>query len=55
MKRSLAALGLLIVVLAAGAGWYVYSKQPSRQGMVELQHLLPPDVRALLFQGGSAA
>lgn len=23
--------------------------------LVELQHLLPPDVRALLFQGGSAA
>ena len=39
MKRSLTALALLIVVLAAGAGWYLYSKQPSRQGMVELQHL----------------
>jgi penicillin amidase len=39
MKRSLTALGLLIVALAAGGGWYVYSKQPSRQGMVELQHL----------------
>jgi penicillin amidase len=39
MKRSLTALALLIVVLAAGAGWYFYSKQPSRQGMVELQHL----------------
>ena len=39
MKRSLTALALLIVALAAGGGWYVYSKQPSRQGMVELQHL----------------
>ncbi|MCP1416502.1 penicillin amidase [Pseudomonas laurylsulfativorans] len=39
MKRSLTALALLIVMLAAGAGWYFYSKQPSRQGMVELQHL----------------
>ncbi|CAI8792649.1 penicillin G amidase [Pseudomonas sp. IT-P258] len=39
MKRSLTALALLIVMLAAGAGWYLYSKQPSRQGMVELQHL----------------
>ena len=39
MKRSLTALALLIVVLASGAGWYLYSKQPSRQGMVELQHL----------------
>ncbi|VVN47297.1 penicillin acylase family protein [Pseudomonas fluorescens] len=39
MKRSLTALALLIVLLAAGAGWYFYSKQPSRQGMVELQHL----------------
>ena len=39
MKRVLTVLALLIVVLAAGAGWYVYSKQPTRQGMVELQHL----------------
>jgi penicillin amidase len=39
MKRSLTALGLLIVALAAAGGWYVYSKQPTRQGMVELQHL----------------
>ncbi|MCK1790232.1 penicillin acylase family protein [Pseudomonas violetae] len=39
MKRLLTMLALLIVVLAAGAGWYVYSKQPTRQGMVELQHL----------------
>ncbi|WP_283182091.1 penicillin acylase family protein [Pseudomonas svalbardensis] len=39
MKRSLTVLALLIVALAAGAGGYVYSKQPTRQGMVELQHL----------------
>ncbi|WP_028623680.1 penicillin acylase family protein [Pseudomonas sp. Ant30-3] len=39
MKRLLTVLALLIVVLAAGVGWYVYSKQPTRQGMVELQHL----------------
>lgn len=39
MKRGLTVLALLIVVLAAGVGWYVYSKQPTRQGMVELQHL----------------
>ncbi len=39
MKRLLIALVVLIVVLAVGVGGYVYSKQPTRQGMVELQHL----------------
>ncbi|RON03794.1 penicillin acylase family protein [Pseudomonas brassicacearum] len=39
MKRVLTLLALLLVVLAAGAGWYVYSKQPTRQGQVELQRL----------------
>ena len=39
MKRWLSVLALLIVVLAIGVGGYLYSKQPSRQGMVELQHL----------------
>ncbi|MFW0759319.1 penicillin acylase family protein [Pseudomonas sp. H11T01] len=39
MKRSLTVLALLIVALAVGGGWYVYSKQPSRQGLVELDHL----------------
>ncbi|MEX3774446.1 penicillin acylase family protein [Pseudomonas sp. MYb118] len=39
MKRLLIALLVLIVVLAAGVGGYFYSKQPTRQGMVELQHL----------------
>jgi len=42
MKRSLIALVLLIVVLAAGAGGYLYSKQPSRQGTMQLQHLQGP-------------
>lgn len=39
MKRVLTLLALLLVVLAAGGGWYVYSKQPTRQGQVELQRL----------------
>jgi hypothetical protein len=39
MKRSLTVLALLVAALAAAAGWYVFSKQPTRQGMVELQHL----------------
>ncbi|MCF4995716.1 penicillin acylase family protein [Pseudomonas syringae] len=39
MKRSLTVLGLLIVAIAAGGGWYVYSKQPTRQGSMQLQHL----------------
>ncbi|WP_454846704.1 penicillin acylase family protein [Pseudomonas farris] len=39
MKRVLTVLALLIVVLVAGGGWYVYSKQPTRQGQVQLQHL----------------
>ena len=42
MKRLLTVLVLLVVLLAAGAGWYVYSKQPTRKGMVELQHLKGP-------------
>ncbi|MBV7476985.1 penicillin acylase family protein [Pseudomonas sp. PDM31] len=42
MKRSLIALVLLIVVLAAGAGGYLYSKQPSRQGTMQLHHLQGP-------------
>ena len=42
MKRLLTVLVLLVVLLAAGAGWYVYSKQPTRTGMVELQHLQGP-------------
>ena len=30
---------MLIVLVALGAGWYVYSKQPTRQGTVTLAHL----------------
>jgi penicillin amidase len=39
MKRSLTALALLIVVLAGTAAGYLYSKQPSRKGTVQLQNL----------------
>ena len=39
MKRILTALAILLVALMVGAGWYVYSKQPTRQGTVELAHL----------------
>ncbi|OOV97500.1 penicillin acylase family protein [Pseudomonas sp. MF4836] len=39
MKRSLRVLAVLILALAAGAGGYLYSKQPSRQGQVELAGL----------------
>ncbi|VVO29557.1 penicillin acylase family protein [Pseudomonas fluorescens] len=42
MKRSLTVLALLVVALATGGGWYVYSKQPTRQGQVELQGLQGP-------------
>ncbi len=39
MKRSLTVLALLIAALTACAGWYVYSKQPTRQGTVMLSNL----------------
>ena len=39
MKRSLRVLAVLILALAAGAGGYLYSKHPSRQGQVELAGL----------------
>ncbi|SDY67436.1 penicillin acylase family protein [Pseudomonas sp. NFIX28] len=39
MKRSLTVVAVLILALAAGGGWYLYSKQPSRQGQVELERL----------------
>lgn len=39
MKRVFTVLALLIVVLLAGVGGYVYSKQPTRQGQVELRNL----------------
>ncbi|MBB6289179.1 MULTISPECIES: penicillin acylase family protein [unclassified Pseudomonas] len=39
MKRVLRVLAVLLVLIGLGAGWYVYSKQPSRQGTVELANL----------------
>ena len=39
MKRVLQVFAVLIVLVALGAGWYVYSKQPTRQGTVPLAHL----------------
>ncbi|RZA13192.1 MAG: penicillin acylase family protein, partial [Proteobacteria bacterium] len=39
MKRVLQALVVLVVLVALGAGGYVYSKQPSRQGTGTLAHL----------------
>ncbi|EJN23856.1 penicillin acylase family protein [Pseudomonas sp. GM80] len=39
MKRVFTVLALLIVVLLCAGGWYVYSKQPTRQGQVELRNL----------------
>ena len=39
MKRVLSGLAALLVLIALGAGWYVYSKQPTRQGTVELANL----------------
>jgi penicillin amidase len=39
MKRGLTVLALLIVISAIGVGGYLYSKQPTRQGQVELRNL----------------
>lgn len=39
MKRGLTVLALLIVISAIGVGGYLYSKQPTRQGQVELHNL----------------
>lgn len=39
MKRVLQVFAVLIVLVALGVGWYVYSKQPTRQGTVTLAHL----------------
>ncbi|MBB6154990.1 penicillin amidase [Pseudomonas sp. JAI115] len=39
MKRVFTVLALLIVVLLASVGAYLYSKQPTRQGQVELRNL----------------
>lgn len=42
MKRSLLALAALVVIALAGAGWYVHSKQPQRDGQMTLAHLQAP-------------
>ena len=39
MKRVLQVLAVLVALVAVGAGWYVYSKQPTRQGTVTLANL----------------
>ena len=39
MKRVLQVLAVLVVLVALGASWYVYSKQPTRQGTVTLANL----------------
>jgi len=39
MKCVLQVLAVLLVLIGLGAGWYVYSKQPTRQGTVELANL----------------
>ena len=39
MKKGLTVLALLIVIPAIGVGSYLYSKQPTRQGQVELGNL----------------
>ncbi len=39
MKRILTLLALLLLVLALGGGWYLYGKQPSRQGLVAVNGL----------------
>ncbi|QZD70970.1 penicillin acylase family protein [Pseudomonas sp. 3-2] len=39
MKKGLTVLALLIVIPAIGVGGYLYSKQPTRQGQVELGNL----------------
>ena len=46
MKRILIALAVLLTVvllaLAAAGGWYVYTKQPQRNGRLALNHLSAP-------------
>ncbi|WP_192559239.1 penicillin acylase family protein [Pseudomonas allokribbensis] len=39
MKKGLTVLALLIAIPAIGVGGYLYSKQPTRQGQVELRNL----------------
>ena len=39
MKRVVQVLAVLLVLVAVGAGVYLYSKQPTRQGTVTLANL----------------
>ena len=39
MKRTLTALAVVVAAVAAGATWYIHSKQPQRDGQVQLEHL----------------
>jgi penicillin G amidase len=39
MKRTLTALALIVAATAAGAYWYIDSKQPQRDGKLQLSHL----------------
>ncbi|MCY1272406.1 Acyl-homoserine lactone acylase QuiP [compost metagenome] len=42
MKRTLTALAVVVAAVAAGATWYVHSKQPQRSGELALAHLQAP-------------
>ena len=42
MKRSLTALTLIVAATAAGAYWYLDSKQPQRSGQLQLSALQAP-------------
>lgn len=42
MKRSLTVLAIAVAAVAAGATWYVHSKQPQRSGELALAHLQAP-------------
>lgn len=42
MKRSLVILAIIIAIIAGGAGWYVNSKQPVRDGEIAMSQLTAP-------------
>ncbi|MBM7062455.1 penicillin acylase family protein [Pseudomonas sp. UL073] len=42
MKRSLTVLAIAVAAVAAGATWYMHSKQPQRSGELALAHLQAP-------------
>ncbi|UVE18028.1 penicillin acylase family protein [Pseudomonas sp. LS44] len=42
MKRSLTVLAIAVAAVAAGATWYVHSKQPQRSGELAIAHLQAP-------------